>query len=151
MSKLEQSLNEMLTAPVEALGYEFVGVEFIRAGKNSVFRIFIDSESGIVVDDCALVSRQVSAILDVEDPIKEEYTLEVSSPGVDRPLFTIEHYQQFVGEEIKVKLKMPVNGAFNMKGKIVSVENKMITLNFAGEILTLSFDNIRKANIVAQF
>lgn len=151
MTALECKLSDLVRDFIIEQGFELVGVEFIRAGKNSVFRIFIDSESGIVVDDCALVSRQVSAILDVEDPIKEEYTLEVSSPGVDRPLFTIEHYQQFVGEEIKVKLKMPVNGAFNMKGKIVSVENKMITLNFAGEILTLSFDNIRKANIVAQF
>lgn len=88
MSTLEQKLTEMITAPVEALGFELVGIEFIR-GRTSTLRIYIDSEDGINVDDCADVSHQVSAVLDVEDPITVAYNLEVSSPGLDRPLFTI--------------------------------------------------------------
>ena len=87
MSTLEQKLTEMITAPVEALGYELVGIEFVR-GRTSTLRIYIDSEDGINVDDCADVSHQVSAVLDVEDPITVAYNLEVSSPGLDRPMFT---------------------------------------------------------------
>ncbi len=96
MSTLEQKLTEMITAPVEALGYELVGIEFIR-GRTSTLRIYIDSEDGINVDDCADVSHQVSAVLDVEDPISVAYNLEVSSPGLDRPMFTADHYARFQG------------------------------------------------------
>ncbi|NAU77957.1 ribosome maturation factor RimP, partial [Klebsiella pneumoniae] len=87
MSTLEQKLTAMVSAPVEALGFEFVGLEFIR-GRVSTLRIYIDSEEGITVDDCADVSHQVSAVLDVEDPIQTFYNLEISSPGLERPLFT---------------------------------------------------------------
>lgn len=99
MSTLEQQLTEMLSAPVEALGFELVGIEFIRA-RQSTLRIYIDSDNGINVDDCADVSHQVSAVLDVEDPITVAYNLEVSSPGLDRPMFTAEHYTRFLGEEV---------------------------------------------------
>lgn len=84
----------MIKAPVEALGYELVGIEFIR-GRTSTLRIYIDSEDGINVDDCADVSHQVSAVMDVEDPITVAYNTEVSSPGLDRPMFTAEHYVRF--------------------------------------------------------
>ncbi len=87
MSTLEQKLTEMLLAPVEALGFELVGIEFIRA-RQSTFHIYIDSENGINVDDCANVSYQVSAVLDIEELIAVAYNLEVSSPGLDRPIFT---------------------------------------------------------------
>ena len=86
----------MLSAPVEALGFELVGIEFIRA-RQSTLRIYIDSDNGINVDDCADVSHQVSAVLDVEDPITVAYNLEVSSPGLDRPMFTAEHYTRYLG------------------------------------------------------
>merc|ERR1711916_184587 len=97
LAKLEEKLTEMLEPGVEALGFELVGIEFVRAGKHSILRVYIDHENGISVDNCADVSHQVSAILDVEDPIATEYALEVSSPGMDRPLFTIEHFAQVVG------------------------------------------------------
>ncbi|HEY7865082.1 MAG TPA: ribosome maturation factor RimP, partial [Psychromonas sp.] len=99
MASLEERITEMLAPSVEDLGYELVGIEYIRAGKHSTLRVYIDQEQGILVDDCAAVSRQVSAIMDVEDPITNEYTLEVSSPGMNRPLFKAEHYQIFAGEE----------------------------------------------------
>ena len=93
MAKFEQKLTDMLRPAVEETGKELLGVEFISAGNNSVLRLFIDHENGIDVDDCAEVSRQVGAILDVEDPISSEYNLEVSSPGVDKPLFDMAHFK----------------------------------------------------------
>ncbi|MGL4516530.1 MAG: ribosome maturation factor RimP, partial [Shewanella sp.] len=92
MATLESRLVEMLKVPVEALGFQLWGIEYVQAGKHSTLRVFIDGENGINIEDCANASRQVSAVLDVEDPISTEYTLEVSSPGVDRPLFTAEQY-----------------------------------------------------------
>ena len=109
MAKFEQKLTDMLRPAVEETGKELLGVEFISAGNNSILRLFIDHENGINVDDCAEVSRQVGAILDVEDPISSEYNLEVSSPGLDRPLFELAHFQEVVGETINVKLSMPFN------------------------------------------
>ncbi len=152
LAALENKLTEMLAPSVEALGFELFGIEYIRAGKNSILRIYIDHEKGIHVDDCALVSRQVSAILDVEDPISEQYVLEVSSPGIESPLFTLEHYQKFQGEEVQVKLKMPIQGSFNLKGEIASVEENQVTLETLdrGQV-TLFLDNIRKANLVVRF
>ena len=87
MAKFEHKLTEMLRHAVEEVGKELLGIEYISAGNNSVLRLFIDHENGIDVDDCAEVSRQVGAILDVEDPISSEFNLDVSSPGLDRPLF----------------------------------------------------------------
>ncbi len=141
----------MLQVPVEALGFQLWGIEYVQAGKHSILRVFIDGENGINIEDCANVSRQVSAVLDVEDPISTEYTLEVSSPGVDRPLFTAAQYAAYVGEEVKVQLTMPVAGTRNLKGAIVQVDGQMITLNVNGKELVVALDNIRKGNIIAKF
>ena len=111
----------MITAPVEALGFELVGIGFIR-GRTSTLRIYIDSEDGINVDDCADVSHQVSAVLDVEDPITVAYNLEVSSPGLDRPLFTAEHYARFVGAEVTLVLRMAVQNRRKWQGVIKAVD-----------------------------
>lgn len=141
----------MLAPSVEDLGYELVGIEYIRAGKHSTLRIYIDHENGILVDDCAAVSHQVSAIMDVEDPISSEYTLEVSSPGLERPLFNAEHYQRFAGAEVKLVLRMPVQNRRKWKGVIDSVEGEIVSLNVDGEIERFALSNIQKANIVPKF
>lgn len=133
-----------------ALGFELVGIEYIRS-RNPVLRIYIDSESGITVDDCADVSRQVSSVLDVEDPITDAYTLEVSSPGMDRPLFTLEHYQRFMGEDITIALRIAVANRRNWKGTITAIDGDMITLLVDGKAETFAFGNIQKANIVPKF
>jgi ribosome maturation factor RimP len=151
MSKLEQNLNEMLTAPVEALGYEYVGIEFIRAGKYSTLRVYIDSPNGISVDDCADVSHQVSAVLDVEDPITTNYNLEVSSPGMDRPLFTEAHYQVIVGEDVSVRLRLPQDGRRNFKGQLLTCDGGMITVEVDGQQFSLALNNIEKGNLVPNF
>ena len=151
MATLESRLLEMLTAPVEALGYQLWGIEYVQAGKHSILRIFIDSENGINIEDCAETSRQASAVLDVEDPISTEYTLEVSSPGVDRPLFTAAQYARYVGEDVKLQLTMPVGGSRNLKGAVIQVEGQMLTVKVDGKELVVALDNIRKGNLIAKF
>lgn len=151
MAKFEQKLTEMLRPAVEQVGKELLGVEFLSAGKHSVLRLFIDHENGINVDDCAEVSRQVSAILDVEDPISTEYNLEVSSPGLDRPLFDLAHFEAVVGETVDVKLGVPLNGRRKFKGKLEAIEGDLLIVEVDGETYELSHSNIDKANLVPQF
>lgn len=141
----------MLRPAVEETGKELVGIEFVGAGKHSVLRIFIDHADGINVDDCAEVSRQVGAILDVEDPISSEYSLEVSSPGLDRPLFDKAHYEAVVGETIDVKLGVPLNGRRKFKGILERIENDTLYVNVDGEAYPLVISNIDKANLVYNF
>lgn len=151
MTGLERQLTEMLDAPVAASGYELVGVEFIRAGEHSTLRIFIDHENGINVDDCAEVSHQVSAVLDVEDPISVAYNLEVSSPGLERPLFKAAHYEQFIGHEVKIVLKMPVGNRRKWKGEIHSIDGETVSVIVDGAEEQFALSNISKANLIPKF
>lgn len=150
LSTLEQKLTEMITAPVEALGFELVGIEFIR-GRQSTLRIYINSDEGITVDDCADVSHQVSAVLDVEDPISVAYSLEVSSPGLDRPLFTAAHYRQFIGSDVSVVLRIAVQNRRKWQGIIKAVDGEMITVTVDGKDEVFALQNIQKANLVPHF
>ncbi len=151
MAKFEQKLTELLRPAVEETGKTLLGIEYISAGNNSVLRLFIDHENGINVDDCAEVSRQVGAVLDVEDPISSEYNLEVSSPGVDRPLFELAHFQDVIGETINVKLSMPLNGRRKFKGALVAIENDTLIIEVDSIDYELVISNIDKANLVAKF
>ncbi|WP_340621774.1 ribosome maturation factor RimP [Xenorhabdus siamensis] len=150
MSTLEQKLTAMISAPVEALGFELVGLEFIRA-RVSTLRVYIDSEEGITVDDCADVSHQVSAVLDVEDPISGLYNLEISSPGLDRPLFKAEHYQRFMGEKVGLMLRMAMQNRRKWRGIIKAVDGEMITVTVDGKDEVFALSNIQKANLVPHF
>jgi len=138
----------MLRPAVEETGKDLLGIEFISAGQHSVLRLFIDHENGIDVDDCAEVSRQVGAILDVEDPISSEFNLEVSSPGLDRPLFDKPHYEAVIGEIIEVKLSIPLNGRRKFKGCLVAIENDTLVVTVDSEDYELVLGNIVKANLV---
>jgi ribosome maturation factor RimP len=151
LSQLEQKLTEMLNPPVEALGFELVGIEFVRAGKHSTLRVYIDHPDGITVEHCAEVSHQVSAVLDVEDPITTEYNLEVSSPGMDRPLFKEQHYLACVGEVVAVRLRMPMGDRRNFKGKLLNCENGNVTVEVDGQSFQLAIANIEKGNLVPTF
>lgn len=141
----------MFKPNVEDLGYQLVGIEYIRAGKHSTLRVYIDQEAGILVDDCAAVSREISALMDVEDPITNEYTLEVSSPGLERPLFSAEQYAAFIGSEVKVQLRMPIQNRRRWKGIISSVDGEIICVNVDGTEERFALSNIQKANIVPKF
>lgn len=150
MAKLEQ-LQEMLAPTISALGFELWGLEFLGQGRHSVLRIFIDREAGISVDDCAEVSHQVSAILDVEDPISGEYTLEVSSPGMDRPLFTLEQYAQFIGHGINVRLRAPFDGRRKFNGVLSAVEGDEVVVVVDENEYVLPIETIDKAHVVPKF
>ncbi|HHF5022189.1 TPA: ribosome maturation factor RimP [Haemophilus influenzae] len=151
MATLEQNLQEMLQDAVKDLGCEFWGIECQRVGRFMTVRLFIDKEGGVTVDDCADVSRQVSAILDVEDPIADKYNLEVSSPGLDRPLFTLPQFERYIGQDIAVHLRIPVMERRKWQGKLERIEKDMITLIVDDQEQILVFGNIQKANVVAKF
>ncbi|KPX48209.1 Ribosome maturation factor RimP [Pseudomonas ficuserectae] len=149
-SKLEQ-LQDLLASVVVALGYQCWGIDFSSQGKHSVLRIYIDKEGGALVDDCAIVSRQISGVLDVEDPISTEYTLEVSSPGMERPLFTIEQFASYAGEQVKIKLRSPFEGRRNFQGLLRGVEEQDVVVQVEDHEFLLPIDMIDKANIIPTF
>jgi ribosome maturation factor RimP len=143
----------MLQPVVESLGYEFWGLEYIQ-GRGATLRIFIDrdSDEGVSVDDCALVSHQVSGVLDVEDPISGEYNLEVSSPGMERPLFTIEQWGRYIGEDIQIRLLAPVAGKRRLTATLTAIEGDDVLLDVKkGEALRVPFAQVDRANLVAKF
>ncbi|CDF86285.1 Ribosome maturation factor RimP [Pseudomonas knackmussii B13] len=149
-SKLEQ-LQALLAPVVEALGYECWGLEFISQGRHSLLRVYIDRAEGILIEDCETVSRQVSGVLDVEDPISGEYTLEVSSPGMDRPLFTLEQFARYVGEQVKIRLRIPFERRRNFQGVLRGVEEQDVVVLVDDHEYLLPIDSIDKANIIPRF
>ncbi|MGI5309161.1 ribosome maturation factor RimP [Rheinheimera sp. WS51] len=151
MTRQEQKLTELLRPTVEANNFELLGLEIVQAGRHSTLRLYIDHTDGVNVEDCALVSREVSAVLDVEDPIQAEYLLEVSSPGLDRPLFTPAHYAAVVGQKVEVKLAIPQDGRRKFKGMLTAIEDDMLIVEVDGKPYRLLMDNIDKANVVAVF
>lgn len=149
--KASEKLYEVITPVVEALGYELVGIEYISQGKHSVLRLYIDSDKGVVVDDCAAVSHQVSGVLDVEDPIKGTYHLEVSSPGLDRPLFDEKHYERFTGHRAKIQLTAPLDGRRKFQGILLGLKEGKVAISVEGDEYLLPFASIDKANLVPEF
>jgi ribosome maturation factor RimP len=140
-----ESIQALIEPSVEALGFELWGLELIAQGRFSTLRIYIESAKGITVDDCAEVSHQVSGILDVEDPITNQYTLEVSSPGVDRPLFKQAHYEQYIGQFMRVRLHSPFDGRRKFAGVLMGLEADEIVLLVDQEEYLLPIDAIDKA------
>jgi len=141
-------VTELIETTIQALGLDLWGVELLQQGKYSLLRIYIEREEGVTIEDCEKVSRQVGALLDVEDPIAGEYTLEVSSPGMDRPLFSIGHYSKYVGSEVDLKLRRPTDGRRKFKGQIIKVSGGIVGLLVEGSKYNLEFSDIEKANIV---
>lgn len=144
-------LHELVEPVVSALGYSLWGVESATQGRRSVVRIYIDAEAGISVDDCAKVSRQVAAVFDVEDPVSGEYTLEISSPGMDRPLYTKAQFEAYVGQSVSVRLRAPFEGRRKFSGKLTAVESDDVVVAIDDEEYLLPLEMIDKANVVPQF
>ena len=153
MAKIADKVLSIINPSIKDLGYELLGIEYVTSGKHSILRLYIDSEDGIGVDDCEIVSRQVSAIMDVEDPITGQYNLEVSSPGIERPLFVVAHYMRFLGHDVRLRTFRPIEGRRNFTGAIGSVSEKSNSLELVTELgpVTLDLDLIEKANLVAHF
>jgi ribosome maturation factor RimP len=146
-----KKLNELLQPLVEDLGYEFVGLEYNSNPKHSVLRIYIDREDGVGIEDCETVSRETAALLDVKDPIRSHYNLEVSSPGLARPLFTPAHFKEFAGNEAQINLFAPQDGRRKFSGAILSADENSVSIDQDGSEVTLDFDNIAKANLVPDY
>lgn len=160
MADKATDIANLLSPTIESLGLELLGAEYLPSPGGALLRLYIDvpavdaidaaaeSPRMVGIEDCESVSREVSALLDVEDPISSHYTLEVSSPGVDRPLFTPAHFMRFVGEQAKATLKLPQDGRRKLQGKIVAVEGDRIDFDVDGKAFPVMFDNIEKARLV---
>jgi len=145
-------LTELLAPVVADMGLECLGVEFSPSHGNSLVRVYIDAPGrAVTVDDCEVVSRQVSATLDVNDPVQGRYTLEVSSPGLDRPLFTPEQFGRFIGQAAKVEVNLPINGRRRFQGPIRGVEGDAIVLEQDGVAVSIAHANVHKAKLLPVF
>ena len=147
MQRSEQ-LKVLFEPIVEALGYVLWGVETNLTGKDPVVRIFIDSDEGIGVAACADVSHHVGAMLDVEDPISGEYRLEVSSPGLDRPLFTLEQFEKYQGCNVKLRLRRPFEDRRKFFGQLVAINGDELVIREGDYEYILPVQLIEKANLV---
>ena len=141
-------LESLLSPTVDGLGYELWGIDFRSSQKHAHLKVYIDSEKGITVDDCSDVSHQISGLLDVEDPISVPYTLEVSSPGVERPLMKLAHFERYVGSDVKVRLSWPVNNRRNFLGTLKGVNADEITMDVDEESVVFPFNAIKRANLI---
>jgi len=141
-------LTKMLQPTIEQLGYELWDLEAKLGGKGGVVRLFIDKPDGIGLEDCEKVSFAVSALLDVEDPLPGQYNLEVSSPGLDRKLTKVEHFQRFKGETLKVSMRFPIEGRKRFRGPLVSSDDENIVVEVDGEAHSLPIATIDTARIV---
>jgi ribosome maturation factor RimP len=145
-------LGEILEPAIQAMGYELVGIEYRSGSQGSgLLRVYIDSEQGITVDDCQAVSYQVSGVLDVEDPIPGHYTLEVSSPGLDRLLFKRDDFERFAGSLVKLRLDYPLEGRRKYKGRLQGLEGSNVVIEQDGETISLPFDQIEQARLVPEY
>ncbi len=144
-------LEAIISPAVEALGCELWTLDYITQKNDTILRLYLEKEGGVHLDDCEKVSRQVSSILDVEDPISGEYTLEVSSPGLDRPLTKIKHYERCAGEKVKLKLRMAFEGRRKFIGVIAGVEGDEAIIHVDGEEFLFPIESIEKARVIPTF
>lgn len=150
MATRQDALQALVVPVVEAMECEFWGLEYLSSGRSAMLRIYIDNDP-VTVEDCEKISRQVSSLLDVEDLISSEYTLEVSSPGLDRPLYTLAQYERYVGEDVALKLRFPYEGRRNFKGRLNGIEGEDILLIVDDHEFLFPISGIEKANIVPRF
>ena len=144
----ERQLARLLEPSITAMGLQLWGIEQFSQGKHSLLRIYIESDEGVSIEDCERVSKQVSGILDVEDPIPGDYTLEVSSPGAERRLFSLDQFEAFQGSEVSIKFRRLVDGRRKIIGRIIKVGDDRVIVGDQDSDLSCPFDAIEKANIV---
>lgn len=144
---MREKLLKMLEPTIEALGYELVELEF-HAG---LLRIYIDSAQGVTLDDCQKVSQQIGATLDVEDPIPGAYTLEVSSPGLDRPLRKLMDFKRHAGQRVRIELLLPIDGRRRFSGMLKGLDSDQVLIEVDGALCRLPFNQIGKARLMPEF
>jgi ribosome maturation factor RimP len=149
MRRADDNLARLIGSVVEPMGYELVGIElFQRSQHGSVLRVYIDRGEGITLDDCSAVSHQLSGVLDVEDPIRGHYDLEVSSPGLDRPLFTREHFERFRGCRARLKLMGKLEGRRKYEGRLMGLDGNSVLIQDNGEQQAVPLELIDSARLV---
>lgn len=147
--KMPERLARLVEPVVVGMGYELVGVEF--DSHQRILRVYIDSETGIMIEDCSRVSHQLSGVLEVEDPIPGDYQLEISSPGMDRPLCTPAHFQRFKGSLARLQLLRPLDGRRKFKARLLGLEADKVILQDGETTFEIPFDLIDKARLVPEF
>lgn len=145
------TVTEMAEAIAESLGLEIVDVEYVKEGQGYFLRVFIDKPGGVGLDDCEALSRILSDRLDEVDPIPGSYSLEVSSPGLERPLKKPADFQRFSGQKVKVRTYAPIDGRKNWTGMLLGFSDGEVQLDVDGEPTAIPFDSIAKAHLVAEF
>jgi len=148
----DEQINALLAPVVRDLGLELVGIEFSPGHGGSLLRVYVDvAGRPVTIDDCERASREISALLDVNDPVAGRYTLEVSSPGLDRPLFTPDQFARFVGQAVKVNVNLPLDGRRRFHGTIREVDGDRITIEQDGEPVTIVHANVAKARLAPDY
>ncbi|MCX7090729.1 MAG: ribosome maturation factor RimP [Legionellales bacterium] len=152
MGMIQTDIEQFVRPCVEGLGYELWGFQYLTQGRHGLLRIFIDHAQGVGIEDCEKVSRQISAVMDVEDPISGQYRLEISSPGIPRPLFYPEQYQRYMGETVEVKLSKPIDQKRKFTGKIVAADTQSLVLDLEEGLgqQNFSFNAIVKAHLISK-
>jgi len=144
-------LWELFEPVVKGMGFDLIEIEHFPNPKHGVLRLYIDKPEGVVIEDCSDVSRQISALIDVEEPVSGQFNLEVSSPGLDRPLRRVKDFQRFVGSLVKLKMVMPLEGQRNFKGRLLRADEDVVVIETDTEELSLPMNAIEKARIVPEF
>ena len=146
-----KDLAQLFEPVIQSMGYELVGTEFSGGSDHGKLRVYIDREAGVSIDDCAAISHQISGILDVEEPIQQAYDLEISSPGLDRPLFKQADYERFAGRMAKIKMAVALDGRRNFKGELQGVnESRYVKIKVDDEAYELPLSDIAKANLIGE-
>ena len=142
------TIEEIVAPVILDLGLELVDIQYIREGGNWYLRVFIDKPGGIGLEDCQLVSVRIDPLLDEKDPIPQSYLLEVSSPGLERPLKKLADFERFTGERIKLTTFVPVEGKRKFMGKLVHASNHSVTLEFEGQNVVIPMDSVASARLL---
>lgn len=148
---MSDQLTELIQPVVEGLGCELWGIERQSSGRSSTLKVYIDAEVGVDIEDCARISRQLSSLLDVEEPLKGEYTLEVSSPGMDRRLFRQDQFEAFAGSKVRIQLKRSYEGQRKYSGLLKGMDGDEVILGFDDEEILFPLEAIEKANVIPEF
>lgn len=151
MQTLEQKVSDLITPILNDLGFQLWGIKYIRNPKRSTLQIFIEKEGGVTIDDCQEASLQINSILDVEDVIKSAYHLEVSSPGMDRILFTFEQLSAYVGKQISLEVSLPVANRKRFRGTLEKIDGDILVMNVGNEVYEIAYPNVSKAQVVPVF
>jgi ribosome maturation factor RimP len=150
MSSRTEELRNLLEPAIKALGYSLWGIEYVPQGKHSLVRVYLDKEGGVGIEDCTQASRQISSILDVEDPISGEYTLEVSSPGLDRVLFSLDQYKEYLGRHLRIRLRENFENRRKFTGQLKAIVDDELVLIIGDEEYTIPYELVEKANLENQ-